>query len=55
MEVKKIITMNSEEIKKILTKFVEKKIKSTVVNVFESNDGSLEFHVTPTAFDETGE
>lgn len=55
MEVRKIITLNKDEVKKILTKFVEKKVKSTVANVVEDTDGGLEFHVTPTAFDETGE
>ena len=55
MLVKKTITLSKEEVQKILSKFVEKKVKSTVDTVVEATDGSLSFHITPTAFDEAGE
>lgn len=55
MQVKKTITLSKDEVQKILTKFVEKKVKNTVVNVVEDTDGGLEFHITPTALDESGE
>ncbi len=55
MQVKKTITLSKEEIQKILSKFVEKKVKLPVVSVIESTDGSLDFAVAPTVFDETGE
>lgn len=55
MQVKKTITLSKEEIAKILSKFVEKKVKSPVINVVESTDGSLDFQIAPAVFDETGE
>lgn len=55
MQVKKTITLSKEEIQKILSKFVEKKVKLPVVSVTESTDGSLDFTIAPTVFDETGE
>ncbi len=55
MKITKTITLSKEEIQKILSKFVEKKIKLPVVSVIEATDGSLDFIITPTVFDETGE
>jgi hypothetical protein len=55
MQVKKTITLSKEEIHKILSKFVEKKVKNPVVLVTEATDGSLDFTIAPSIFDETGE
>jgi len=55
MQIKKIISLSKEEIQKILSKYVEKKAKSTVETVLENTEGGLEFHITPSNFDESGE
>lgn len=55
MEVRKIVSLDKDEIKKLLAKFVEKKVKAPISNIFETTDGGLEFHITPTTFDETGD
>ena len=54
MKINKTITLDFEEVKKILTKFIEKKLKCTVDRV-DDHDGDLQFHLTPVDFDETGD
>lgn len=55
MEVRKTIVLDKDEITRILTKFIEKKTKSTVASVQANTDDGLEFNLTPTVFDEAGE
>ena len=55
MLIKKTVNLSKEEVQRILSKFIEKKIKSTVESVIECTDGSLEFIITPAPFDESGD
>jgi hypothetical protein len=55
MLLQKIVTLNEEEVKKILTKFIEKKLKSTVEKVEPNTVNGLTFFITPSPLDETGE
>jgi hypothetical protein len=55
MLLQKIVTLNEEEVRKILTKFIEKKLKSTVEKVEPNTVNGLTFFITPSPLDETGE
>lgn len=55
MILQKVVTLNEEEVKKILTKFIEKKLKSTVEKVEPNTVNGLTFFITPSPLDETGE
>lgn len=55
MQVNKTIVLTKDEVNKILAKFIEKKAKNTVEIIKDCTDGGLEFHLTPTTFDEAGD